>query len=151
LSARQQAKRLTRTASHTSIDAVDNNPLKFSPSVQDALRIMFGPVSSSYLGAQRAIDQAFEDLKSHQLRTYAAMQHALTMIMGDLDPKTIERHSEGTSGAISGLLQPRKAKLWDAYEAQWQAKVGRKGGEPIEAFMRYFAEYYDHSGSEAPR
>ena len=41
---------------------------------------------------------------------------------------------------------PRKAKLWDAYEARWEAKIGRKGGEPIEAFMRYFAESYDNQG-----
>ena len=45
---------------------------------------------------------------------------------------------------MGGLLQPRKAKLWDAYEARWEAKIGRKGGEAIEAFMRYFSECYDN-------
>ena len=146
LSARQQAKRLARTAAHTSIDAVNNNPLKFSPSSDDALRIMFGPTHPSYLDAQRAIGQAFDDLKAHQLKTFSAMQHALTMITAGLDPKTIQREAEGGSGGIGGLLQWRKAKLWDAYEARWQVKIGSKGGEPIEAFMRYFAEYYDRDG-----
>jgi hypothetical protein len=37
-------------------------------------------------------------------------------------------------------------KLWDAYAAQWEAKIGRTGGGPIEAFMSYFAEAYDHDG-----
>ena len=87
LSARQQAKRLARSSSHTIVQAIDNNPLKFSPSAPDALGIMFGPKSAGYLDAQRAIAQAFEDLKAHQIRTYSAMQHALTMIMVDLDPK----------------------------------------------------------------
>jgi type VI secretion system protein ImpI len=145
LSARQQAKRLARSSSHTIIQATDNNPLKFSPSAQDALGVMFGPRTSGYLDAQRAIAQGFEDLKAHQIRTYSAMQHALTMVMGDLDPKSIEREAEG-GGGLGGLLQSRNAKLWDAYKARWEAKVGSKGGDAIEAFMRYFAEYYDRDG-----
>ena len=142
LNARQQAKRLARTTVHTNIDALDNNPLKFSPSSQDALRILFGTANPSYLDPQRAIGQAFGDLKSHQMKTYSAMQHALNMIMADLDPKRIDREIEG--GRISSLL--RKAKLWDAFLNRWQAKVSGQGGEPIEAFMRYFAEYYDRDG-----
>ena len=145
LSARQQAKRLARSSSHTIVQATDNNPLKFCPSAADALRIMFGPKTAGYLDAHRAIAQGFEDLKAHQIKTYSAMQHALAMVMVDLDPKMIERETDGGAG-IGGLLQPRKAKLWDAYKARWEAKVGRKGGEAIEAFMRYFAEYYDRDG-----
>src|SRR6202034_4536082 len=72
LNARQQAKRLARSSNHTTVEAVDNNPLKFSPSARDALATMFGPKSSGYLDAQRAVLQAFEDLKAHQLRTYSA-------------------------------------------------------------------------------
>jgi type VI secretion system protein ImpI len=145
LSARRQAKRLARSASHTTVQAIDNNPLKFCPSAADALRIMFGPTSRSYLDAQRAIGQGFEDLKAHQVRTYAAMQHAITMLVGDLDPKAIEKDTDEGRG-ISGLLVSRKAKLWDAYDARWQAKVARTGDGPIEAFMAYFAEAYDRDG-----
>lgn len=144
LNARQQAKRLAHSSQHTMVQATDNNPLKFSPSPPDALRIMFGPPHAGYLDAKRAIDQGFADLKAHQIKTYAAMQHALAMVMGDLDPKKIAEQNEGKGGV--GLRHLRKAKLWDAYEARWDAKVGRKGGEPIEAFMRYFAEFYDREG-----
>ena len=141
LSARQQAKRLAHSSQHTTVQATDNNPLKFCPSASDALRIMFGPANEGYLDANRAIAQGFADLKAHQIKTYAAMQHALTMVMADLDPKKIAKENEG-----SGLRSLRKAKLWDAYETLWETKVGRKGGEPIEAFMRYFAEAYDRDG-----
>ena len=82
--------------------------------------------------AHRAIDQGFEDLKAHQVKTYAAMQHAITMLMADFDPKAIEQAAEDGRG-ISGLLVSRKAKLWDAYDARWQAKVAHMGGGPIEA------------------
>ena len=90
LNARVQAKRLARSASHTMIQALDNNPLKFSPTAEDALRIMFGPPTRSYLDASRAIEQGFDDLKTHQIKTYSAMQHALATLMADLDPETID-------------------------------------------------------------
>jgi type VI secretion system protein ImpI len=145
LNARRQAKRLARSSSHTTVQAIDNNPLKFCPSAPDALRIMFGPATASYLDANHAISQGFEDLKAHQIKTYSAMQHALTMLMADFDPRAIEKDIDEGRG-IAGLLGSRKAKLWDAYAAQWEAKIGRAGGGPIEAFMLYFAEAYDRDG-----
>jgi type VI secretion system protein ImpI len=145
LNARRQAKRLARSSSHTTVQAIDNNPLKFCPSAPDALRIMFGPATASYLDAPHAIGQGFEDLKAHQIKTYSAMQQALTMLMADFDPRTIESDTDEGRG-IAGLLVSRKAKLWDAYDARWQAKIARMGGGPIEAFMSYFAEAYDRDG-----
>jgi type VI secretion system protein ImpI len=145
LNARRQAKRLARSSSHTTVQAVDNNPLKFCPSAPDALRTMFGPANPGYLAAHRAIGQGFEDLKSHQIKTYGAMQQAITMLMADLDPRAIEKANDG-GRSMARLLVSRKAKLWDGYEARWEAKVGRKGGGPIEAFMSYFAEAYDRDG-----
>jgi type VI secretion system protein ImpI len=145
LNARRQAKRLARSSSHTTVQAIDNNPLKFCPSAPDALRTMFGPANPGYLDAHRAIGQGFEDLKSHQIKTYGAMQQAITMLMADLDPRSIEKDNDAGRG-VAGLLASRKAKLWDGFEARWEAKVGRKGGGPIEAFMSYFAEAYDRDG-----
>jgi type VI secretion system protein ImpI len=145
LSARRQAKVMARSSSHTTIQALDNNPLKFCPSAPDALRMMFGAANPSYLDAQRAIGQGFEDLKAHQIKTYSAMQHALTKLMADFDPEAIEQGVDEGRG-IAGLLGSRKARLWDAYEAQWKAKIGRSGGGPVEVFMAYFAEAYDREG-----
>ena len=145
LNARVQAKRLARSASHTTIQALDNNPLKFSPSAQDALRIMFGPPSRAYLDAHRTIEQSFSDLKAHQIKTYSAMQHALSQLMKDFDPEAIEADTDADRG-IGALLTSRKAKLWDSFVARYQAKVRREDGGLIEAFMLYFSEYYDRDG-----
>ena len=145
LEARREGKRVARSANHTTIQAVDNNPLKFSPSVADALRIMFGPPTTSYLDANRAIGQGFADLKAHQLKTYSAMQHAIATLMADFDPQTIEQHS-GDDRGIAALLVSRKAKLWDAYVAQWDATIGRHSGGPIGAFMAHFTAAYDRDG-----
>ena len=146
LNARLQAKRLARVSNQTTIEALNNNPLKFSPSTEDALRIMFGPETASYLDALQAIEEGFGDLKEHQVRTYTAMQQALGMIVADLDPQAIENSIEADRG-LSGMIGSRKARLWDAYVARFQAKTRGQDGGLVDVFMQYFAECYDRGGS----
>ena len=147
LSARLQAQRLGHVTNQTMIQALDNNPLKFSPSSADALRIMFGPPTESYLEAGRALQESFEDLKTHQIKIFSAMQYALKALMEDLAPDVIEKTLETGSG-IGGLLGSRKARLWDVYTARWQAKVHRQKDGMLDAFMLYFAQYYDLAGQD---
>jgi type VI secretion system protein ImpI len=145
LTARLQAKRLARVQSHTTIQAIDNNPLKFSPSAAEALRFMFGSANAGYLDAYRAIGQGFADLKAHEVKTYSAMRQAIERLMAEFDPNAIEQATDEGRG-IAGLMMSRRAKLWAAYQARWDAKIGRDSGGPVEAFVRYFAEAYDRDG-----
>ena len=69
------------------IRALENNPLKFTGSPDEALAIMFGPPTSAYLDAGAAIESGFSDLKSHQLLTFGAMQGALDALFEDLAPE----------------------------------------------------------------
>ena len=45
------------------------------------------------------------------------------------------------------MLASRKARLWEAYVARWQAKVREEERGPVEAFMLHFAEYYDRDAA----
>jgi type VI secretion system protein ImpI len=144
LNARFKAKRFARTSSQTMIQAFDNNPLKFAPTADDALKIMFGPRTSGYLDAKRAFDSAFTDLKTHQVNTFAAMQQAVRMLVEDLDPKAIDQ-SAGSDKGLSALFGGRKSRLWDLYLARWQAKTLRHEDGLVDAFMLYFAEFYDQA------
>jgi type VI secretion system protein ImpI len=142
LDARSETKRLTRSAQQTMIQAQGNNPLKFSPTAEDALRIMLGPATRGYLDAPRAFAQAFSDLKSHQLRTYSAMQKAMRIIAEDLDPAAIE-NATANEGGLAALIGSRKARLWDSYVTRWKAKTLRRDDGLVSVFMQYFAECYD--------
>jgi type VI secretion system protein ImpI len=142
LEARQMAKRLSRSSNQTMVQALDNNPLKFAPSGEDALRIMFGPPTRSYLDASRAFAQSFDDLKGHQLRTFSAMQHALRLMLGEFDPNVIENTAAADRG-LAGMVGSRKARLWDIYVARWQARTHGRADGMLNAFMDYFADCYD--------
>lgn len=145
LAARAETKRIARSTSQTMIQAQDNNPLKFSPTVDDALQLIFGQPRSGYLDAKRAFDESFRDLKAHQIKTYSAMQHALKMLVEDLDPQAINE-ATAQDGGLGGLIGSRKAKMWEAYVARWDAKTAPYENGLVDAFMIYFAECYDRGG-----
>jgi type VI secretion system protein ImpI len=145
LQARVEAKRLARSSEHTLIQPQENNPLKFTPGPQDALRIMFGPPTRSYLDANKAITAGFADLQRHQVQTYSAMQQAVKSIVESLDPETLEKDAPKPQGPAS-LFKARKAQLWDAYVAAWR---GMTKGQPegiIGRFMFLFGSFYDRAG-----
>jgi len=144
LEARQQAKRFSRSSDQTTIQALDNNPLKFAPTAEEAMRIMFGPPTKSYLGASTAVAQGFDDLKTHQIKTFSAMQRALRQLLEEFDPKDIEKASTEGRGFIA--LGSHKSRSWDIYAARWQAHTRSHEDGMLNTFMHYFAEYYDRDG-----
>jgi type VI secretion system protein ImpI len=142
LEGRLQAKRLARSSNQTSVQALDNNPLKFAPTVDEAMRIMFGPRTRSYLDARSAVARSFDDLKSHQIKTFSAMQHALKRLLQEFDPDVVAQ-AVAPGGRLAGVLGSAKAKAWDVYAARWQARTHGDEDGMLNAYMRYFAEYYD--------
>jgi type VI secretion system protein ImpI len=145
LEARQQAKRLARSSSQTTVQALDNNPLKFAPSTDEAMRIMFGPPTKSYLGAANAIAQGFDDVKAHQIKTFSAMQHALKRLMEEFSPEEIEKVSTLSRGIFG--RGPNKPACWDTFTARWKAATHGQEDGILNSFMHYFAEYYDRDGN----
>lgn len=145
LAARAESKRIARSTNQTMIQAEANNPLKFSPTVDDALQLIFGRPTSGYLDAQKAFEESFRDLKVHQIKTYSAMQHALRMLVEDLDPQAVAEGVAPERG-LDALIGSRKVRMWDAYVARWEAKTAPYEDGLVDAFMLYFAECYDRGG-----
>ena len=142
LSSRAESKTAMRSASRTMIRALENNPLKFTGTPEEALAIMFGPPTRNYLDARATLESSFADLKAHQILTFGAMQGALDALFEDLAPDKIDRSVEPDRG-LGAIVGSRKAKLWDIYVERWRAKSKRADGRLLEAFMAHFAEVYD--------
>jgi type VI secretion system protein ImpI len=147
LQARNEAKRLTRSRSHTTIQATENNPLKFAPTPEDAMRILFGQKNPAYLDARNALAQGFNDLRVHQQQTYAAMQHAVSMLMAELDPAVIAKQAQDQGGMLD-MVRSQKSRLWDTLIARWNASFGREAGASVDAFMAHFADHYDRTNGQ---
>jgi type VI secretion system protein ImpI len=142
LTARAESRRAAKALNQTMIQALDNNPMKFAPTVDDALRIMLGRPSSGYLDARRSMEAGFRDLKTHQVKTYAAMQNALRLLMEELSPEGVAASDEKDRG-LGGLLGSRKARLWDIYTTRYDALESQHDGGMVDAFMTFFSDCYD--------
>ena len=140
LSARAAAKTLARTGDRTLIQARDNNPLKFMPTPEEALRVILGPKSSSYLDGRQTFEHSFADLKAHELGTFAAMQQAVLQLVEDLAPEVIEKDGGGSKKAFLGT---NKAKLWDLFAERWKSKAARHENGMLDAFLDIFADVYE--------
>lgn len=140
LSARAAAKTLARSGHRTMIQATQNNPLKFMPSAEDAIRVMLGPPSDSYLEANQAFEQAFADLKGHQMATLSAMQLAAAKLLEELAPEAIEKTAGGPK---KSLLGSNKGKFWDIFTERWKAKTAYHEHGMLGVFLDLFADFYD--------
>ena len=136
LKARAAAKVLAKSGHRTMIGSVDNNPLKFVPTTEEMLDIMFARRRAGYLDARKSVEDAFRDLKSHELATYAAMQSALAQLLEDFSPATIEK--KVTSSAFAS----KKSRAWDAFTAAWNAREEAHENGMLDIFLSYFSEAY---------
>jgi type VI secretion system protein ImpI len=145
LLARAQAKSAMRSSSQTMIQLQGNNPLRWAPTPQDAMKLMFGRPTPSYVDACNAFEKSFQTLKNHEMDTFAALQEAIQTLFGDLDPAVIERSlgGDGKKGGFFGNDKALKARMWDEFAARWKIKAGAFDSGMFGAFMRVFGEAYD--------
>jgi type VI secretion system protein ImpI len=124
------------------ITALDNNPLKFLPGAEEAIEVMFARRRSGYLDAQRAMEDSFRDLKTHEFATWAAMQRALARLLEDLSPEAIEKKVSGSAFAS------RKGRAWDQFVATWEARSEAGENGMLDAFLIHFAEAYEKASKK---
>ncbi len=103
----------------TTIRPVENNPLKFSVDVNDALTKLLMPPAKGYLPPVTAIQEATDDLQAHQMALLAGLRAALSSLVAHFDPESLEKDFQKVS-AIDNLLPfTRKAKYWELFKTRY--------------------------------
>jgi predicted component of type VI protein secretion system len=139
--AQRQALRQQMRISSTTLGTTDNNPLKFSPSEQEAILHMFAPRGESYLTGAEAVREALADLADHQKASASAMRAAFNHMLLCLDPQQLEQRFDRSTGKPA-LLQSRKAFLWEMFEAQYREWAAHPEKAFDELFGDSFADKY---------
>ena len=96
---------------HTRLGATDNNPFKFFASGREALRQMVVKDPPGFLTLAAGAEEAFADVREHEIATMTAIQAAAATLLGRLSPSAIEAQAD--SGGFLGRVD--KARLWDRY------------------------------------
>lgn len=135
----------------------DNNPLKFSPSVEGALAHLLAPQGRGFMPPVEAMRDAYDDLRSHQVGIMAGLRAALAGVLKRFDPANLEQRLTNKSMLDNLLPIHRRARLWDLYE-QLYRDVAREaeddfhtlfGREFLRAYEEQVARLEDGHGGEA--
>jgi len=146
LAARASAKRQVR-ADMTVIVASDNNPLKFAPNIDAALTHLLVPRGRGFMPPLRAVTDAYEDLRSHQVGFVAGMRSALAIVVARFNPQELEKRLTEHSMVDSFLPTNRKAKLWDHF-AQLYGEISKEAESDFNALFgeEFLRAYREHAG-----
>ena len=128
----------------TRVQARENNPLKLSPNVESALHTLLVQRNPGYLPTVQAFEDAFADIRNHQLAMLEGLREAFGSTLGAFDPQLLERDFEHTvkrAGLLGGLSG--KSRYWELYTERF-ARLGRDADDTFRRlFGDVFAEAYE--------
>ena len=142
LLARALTKREVR-AEMTMIEVRENNPLKFSPSVEVALAHLLAPQGRGFMNPLEAVKDAYDDLRSHQFGFMAGMRAALAGVLERFNPERLEQRLTQKTMIDSLLPMNRKAKLWGLFSERYD-DISKEAEDDFNAlFGKEFLRAYE--------
>lgn len=130
-------------AEATAFSPGGHNPLKFSRTPDEAVAMLLGPAQPGFMAADEAIEDAFQDLQSHQVATLRAMQGALRTTLERFSPSSIRARAEA-GGVIERILPAaRDAALWQAYEREFGGVAQGSDEAFLDMFAKEFRQAYN--------
>jgi type VI secretion system FHA domain protein len=142
LAARTSMKKEVR-AEVTVMASVANNPLKFSPTTELALQYLLGPETPGFMSPAQSMQDAYDDLKAHQLGVMAGMRAALRGVLKRFDPSALEGKVASHSGFASLIPSTRKAQLWEQFQELYDQLYSEAEDNFEELFGNAFAKEYE--------
>jgi type VI secretion system FHA domain protein len=127
----------------TTFKSTDNNPLKFSANVDDALHNLLVKRNSAYLGAAEAFEDAFADVRNHQMAMLAGVRVAFDAMLADFDPERLQEIFDRQIKKGSLLSAPARLRYWELYRDKFHDMVKDPESNFRELFGDEFARAYE--------
>jgi type VI secretion system FHA domain protein len=143
LQARQQIKDEFRMRV-TQFKRADNNPLKFSANVEDALHNLLVKRNAAYLPPVEAFEDAFDDVRCHQLAMLAGLRVAFDAMIAEFNPDRLQDQFDRQLKKGSLLNVPAKLRYWELYRDRSESLVK----DPETAFRKLFGEAFARAYEE---
>ena len=130
-------------AEMTGLALEGNNPIKFARSPEQALAQLLMPPQPGFLEADKAVEDAYLDLQSHQVATLRAIPGALRATLDRFSPGSIRRRAENMGLLARILPGARDAALWRNYEREFVAVKKESDEAFMEVFSKEFRKAYE--------
>jgi type VI secretion system protein len=129
--------------SQTQIKSSANNPLKFLPTPDEALRTLLTHRGPAYMEPVEAVREGLEDLRAHQMAVIVGTQAALRSLLQRFDPQTLEQRL-GSHSLMERLLSGgRKKRCWDMFRDLYDEIAQEAQDDYEKLFGREFSRAYE--------
>jgi FHA domain-containing protein len=127
----------------TIIASTHNNPLKFLPDSESALLHMFGSRIPGFMAPVEAMEDAFKDLRAHEVGVVAGMHAALAQVLARFEPSALGKRLK-PAGVLESLLpNSHKARLWEEFEEMY-VDISREAQDDFQSlFGKAFLQAYE--------
>lgn len=127
----------------TTFKSQDNNPLKFSANVDDALHNLLVKRNAAYLGPADAFEDAFADVRHHQMAMLAGVRVAFNAMLADFEPERLQESFDRQLKKGSLLSAPARLRYWELYRDKFHDMVKDPETNFRELFGDEFARAYE--------
>lgn len=122
----------------------ENNPLKFSVNVEDALHNLLVKRNAAYLNTPAAFEDAFADVRSHQLAMLAGMRAAYDSMLARFDPAALAAQFDARPGRKLSIGLGAGGRHWDSFN-EYYKEVTR---DRDDCFRRLFGDQFARAYEE---
>ena len=126
----------------TVVKRAENNPLKFAVNAEDALNTLLGRRNPAYLAPMDAFEDAFDDIRFHQLAMLAGMRAGFEAVLERFDPERLQADFE-RRGKAGLLAMASKAKYWELYGEMFSDLAADRDKTFRRLFGEDFASAYE--------
>lgn len=124
----------------TIIQRSENNPLKFAPNADEALQKIMAPPNAAFLSGPAAFDDAFDDIRCHQMAMLAGVRAAFESLLAHFSPDRLEQEADGAKRSAFG----GKGKYWERYRDNFETLIK----DPDDCFRRLFGDEFARAYEE---
>ncbi|MBI1772682.1 MAG: type VI secretion system-associated FHA domain protein TagH [Burkholderiales bacterium] len=127
----------------------ENNPLKFFPDSKTVLTQMLRKKMPGFMAPAEAMEDAFFDIRTHQMGVAAGTRAITDAILKTLQPSHVEAQL-GTPGLMDQINPARrKAAMWDQFNALYDGISSGKKDEFQAMFGKEFLLAYEKEVEKA--
>jgi type VI secretion system protein ImpI len=134
----------------TQVKVSENNPLKFAANADDAIGNLLGKRNPAYLPPQEAFEDAFNDVRFHQVAMLAGVRAGFDNLLNRFDPAQLQELFE-RQGKRGGLFGGGKASYWERYSERYTEMTADRDDTFRRLFGEEFARAYEQQLSVLKR